>query len=286
MGKNTCTLKVTTPRLTHHGAETPKLEYIAPRPTEVKKTIDDLSRTITAAMMKEQDEASELEKAKRKMRDLEEEVKELKAKVNIKMSVKEMMGNGDEALQAKILQLSDEIETLKKGQEESINAADLNGYSRGRADSEAELEEKNNIIEKLEGENKAFAEFKTALAKVVSSSSIQTASANTTAELQKVITIVPLESVKRILPKLLTTTVKGKILTAAKDGYFSEWHSIADLSKHLIETYRWNCGSQQLNKNLGELVKSEIIGFRRDEQKQLLEYKLAVNVIFTEESKQ
>ena len=42
MGKQTGFVKVTHPRLTKHGAETPRLEYVAPRTTKTKKTIDQL----------------------------------------------------------------------------------------------------------------------------------------------------------------------------------------------------------------------------------------------------
>ena len=65
MGKQTGFVKVTQPRLTKHGAETPRLEYVAPRTKQAKKTIDQLTQTIMATLKKEEAEKSELEKAKR-----------------------------------------------------------------------------------------------------------------------------------------------------------------------------------------------------------------------------
>jgi hypothetical protein len=49
--KRTQFITVTTPRLTKHGAETPCLEYMAPRTTQVKNTIDQLSKTLMEASL-------------------------------------------------------------------------------------------------------------------------------------------------------------------------------------------------------------------------------------------
>jgi hypothetical protein len=67
---------ITQPRLTKHGAETPKLTYIAPHKEETKKAVDSLTKTITEALERERREKSELEKAKHSIKALEEEVAE------------------------------------------------------------------------------------------------------------------------------------------------------------------------------------------------------------------
>ena len=73
-GKRAQFITVTQPRLTKHGAETPRLEYVAPRTTKAKKTIDQLTKSILEALKKEEAEKSEVEKAKRKIRELEKKL--------------------------------------------------------------------------------------------------------------------------------------------------------------------------------------------------------------------
>ena len=84
-------IMVTEPRLTKHGADTPNLEYVAPRASAVKQTVDDLAKSIMDALAKEQAEGSELEKIKRKLRDMEKKLEESEKKANIKLNLQEMM---------------------------------------------------------------------------------------------------------------------------------------------------------------------------------------------------
>ncbi|RLI40228.1 hypothetical protein DRO69_13170, partial [Candidatus Bathyarchaeota archaeon] len=93
-GKQARFITVTEPRLTKHGAETPKLTYVAPRTMEAKSTIDQLAKTILEAMQKEEAEKSELEKAKRKIRELTKKLEVAEKKAEIKLSVKEMLEAG------------------------------------------------------------------------------------------------------------------------------------------------------------------------------------------------
>ena len=93
-GKKTGFVKVTEPRLTKHGAETPRLEYVAPRTTKAKKTIDQLTKTIMDALKTEAAEKSELEKSKRKIRDLKKKLEATEEQAKIKLSVKEMLESG------------------------------------------------------------------------------------------------------------------------------------------------------------------------------------------------
>jgi len=75
-GKEAKYIQVTEPRKTHHGAETPKLTYIAPRKQKTQKSIETLSQTLKFAVQEEQREQTELEKAKRKLKTLEDTLTE------------------------------------------------------------------------------------------------------------------------------------------------------------------------------------------------------------------
>jgi hypothetical protein len=116
MGKETGFVKVTHPRLTKHGAETPRLEYVAPRTKQAKKTIDQLAKTIMEAMERERKEKSELEKAKRKIQDLKKKLEAAEEKAKIKLSVKEMLesGGGAPELAEKLAEAEAKIREFEK----------------------------------------------------------------------------------------------------------------------------------------------------------------------------
>jgi len=90
-GNDSRYLTVTEKRLTKHGADTPSLEYVAPRASEVKATVDDLAKSIMTALEKEQAEGSELEKTKRKLRETEKKLETVQEQANIKLSVQQML---------------------------------------------------------------------------------------------------------------------------------------------------------------------------------------------------
>lgn len=69
LGSQSQFVTVTEKRLTKHGADTPSLEYVAPRASEVKQTVDELAKSIMAALEKERTEESDLEKTKRLLRE-------------------------------------------------------------------------------------------------------------------------------------------------------------------------------------------------------------------------
>ncbi|MEM2688202.1 MAG: DUF87 domain-containing protein [Thermoproteota archaeon] len=64
-------IRVTEPRLTRHGAETPKLECAAPRAEETSKAISALAAELSEAVRKAEKEESELERAMARIRELE-----------------------------------------------------------------------------------------------------------------------------------------------------------------------------------------------------------------------
>jgi hypothetical protein len=67
-------IDVTQPRMTKHAAVTPKLEYIAPREEHVAKTVSQLAEEIKRIMERERLEESELERSRRKIRELEKQL--------------------------------------------------------------------------------------------------------------------------------------------------------------------------------------------------------------------
>lgn len=85
-------IRVTEPRRTKHGAETPKIEWRVPRTEESNKVIQSLAAELTEALMKAKAEESELAKALTRIRELEEELEEARKEIErlrIALSVKE-----------------------------------------------------------------------------------------------------------------------------------------------------------------------------------------------------
>lgn len=143
-GKHTRFIKVTEQRLTKHGADTPALEYVAPRAAKTKKTISEFSQAITEALKKEESEKSELEKAKRKIRDLTKKLAAAVEQARIKLSVKELLQGGasDAELAEKLAGAKTEIEDLR----EQLK------------DAEQQVEDMNKEMLKLEASNKPLRE--------------------------------------------------------------------------------------------------------------------------------
>jgi len=123
-GKKTGFVKVTQPRLTKHGAETPRLEYVAPRTTKAKRTIDQLTKTITDALKREETEKSELEKSKRKIRDLKKKLEAAEEQAKIKLSVKEMLEAGvpEPELAEKLAEVEVQNKALRRQNEDMRKA--------------------------------------------------------------------------------------------------------------------------------------------------------------------
>jgi len=115
-GKHTRFIKVTEKRLTKHGADTPVLEYVAPRAAETKKTIAQFSKAIMDALKKEETDKSELEKANRKIRHLTKKLEVAEEQARIKLSVKELLQGGasDAELAEKLAEAKTEIEDLRE----------------------------------------------------------------------------------------------------------------------------------------------------------------------------
>lgn len=95
--------------------------------------------------------------------------------------------------------------------------------------------------------------------------------------LQKVVTVVDLEEVKKQAPKVPTDSVKGKILALARDGFFNNWQSVGDISTKLVDVYRFNTSEQAINGTLKDLVEEHILGMKHTDRNR---WKMAPDVLF------
>ncbi|MDH7478079.1 MAG: DUF87 domain-containing protein [Candidatus Bathyarchaeota archaeon] len=119
MGKESRFIKVTHPRFTHHGAETPRLEYIAPRTEKTKASLTQLTDAVRKALEAEEREKSETEKLKRQMSNLQKELADkdkkldqmeaaLKVATSLQLDVKQS-GSMEE-----VVMLSNEVKKLRE----------------------------------------------------------------------------------------------------------------------------------------------------------------------------
>jgi polyhydroxyalkanoate synthesis regulator phasin len=95
--------------------------------------------------------------------------------------------------------------------------------------------------------------------------------------LQRVVTVVDLEEIKKRAPKVPTDIVKGKVLQLARDGFFSNWQSVGDINAKLIDEYRFNTSDQAINGALKELVDEQILGRKSTDRNR---WKLSPDVVF------
>jgi len=120
--------KITATRVTPHGADTPKVEYVAPMTQEAQKTMDELTKTITDALEKEKVEESELDKAKEKIGDLEKKLRETEEEMkNLKIAL------------------------TVAGSQSGSKGVDIETYNKVTQELERLRQERANIIEKIHG---------------------------------------------------------------------------------------------------------------------------------------
>ena len=263
-------IMVTHPRLTKHGAETPKLEYIAPRTNETKRTVSDLAAAIKEALEKEAAEQSELEKAKREIRTLRKKLEVAEEKARIKLSVKDMLkGDGDTAELA---------EKLAKSEEEKNRL-------------EEQIKDQGLIISDLEGQVKLLKKFElfdqalTGLIEAKLPTSLPTAGppglepGSQKVQLQSTKSIVDVPPVMKSVT-INDVSVQGKILTVAKKGMLDKWRKLGEIVKAIIEE-GWTVSPQQVNNGLNDLVKQQLIAKKHTDRNY---FKLAKNVVFEEDS--
>jgi len=146
------TISVTEQRKTPHGAITPKLEYVAPVSSEIKKTVTDLSKVLLEAIEKQKAEESEVEKQKRKNKELEqklgekdEEIKELNIALKVAGSQKpqtvlQKVGREDSEIKAFVTSLRIELlETFDKEAEHFLGVTEKPKFQEGMSEDVAKM---------------------------------------------------------------------------------------------------------------------------------------------------
>jgi len=269
--KRTRFITVTEPRLTKHGAETPRLEYVAPRTTQVKKTIDQLSKTLMEAVQKEEAEKSEIEKAKRKIRDLEKKLGAAEEKARIKLSVKEMLQAGSEPAEL--------AEKLATAEEEKTR---LEQEIKDQRLVIADLEGRVKLLEKFELFDQALTgliEAKLPASNIPQGNVDQPGFEPGTSEvhLQSTKTVVDVPPVMKSVT-INDATVSGKILTVARKGLLDQWRRLGEVVKAITEE-GWTVSSQQVNNALNDMVKQQLIAKKHTDRNYFM---LAKNVVFKE----
>jgi len=271
MGKETHFIKVTEKRITKHGAETPRLEYVAPRPTEAKKTIDELSKSILAALEREEAEASELEKSKRKVRDLEEKLKATEQKANIKLSVKEMLSESEKPSRDVLGIPSKEDKESKEKLEKRVSFLEA---------MKKDLEQK---IRTQEEELKLYDELKSVLRRMfpngIPENPFLQKPGEATVGLQATTSIVDVPAAEKFVT-INTESMRGKILAVAKKGKLESWRKLDEIVK-AIEEEHWSASPQEVNNALNDLEKQDLIAKKHTDRNY---YCLAQGVKFKEAS--
>jgi hypothetical protein len=286
MGKETRFIKVTEKRVTKHGAETPRLEYVAPRPTEAKKTIDELSKSILAALEKEEAEQSELEKTKRKLHETEEKLKAAEKKADIKVSVKEMfsedkpvgvmtpsaLSKEDKESKEKLAKKIEFLELKEKNYKEQLERAekDLKAYDELRTWLRIAL----NIQNIYDNIHKVEEKIPTALPTALPTG-------NREVGLQHTTTIIGVQPVEKNVT-VNTEIIRGKILALGQSGFLNAWHGLGDIYNALIEKFSWTVAKSSLQVELSRMVDEFLLGAKEDKGRGQRVYRLAEDVKFKE----
>ena len=281
MGKKSRFVKVDALRITKHGAETPRLEYVAPRPTEAKKTIDELSKSILAALEKEEAEQSELEKTKRKLHETEEKLKATEEKANIKLSVKEMLSEDkpvgtmmptlskeDKESKEKLEKRIEFLELKEKNYKEQLDRAekDLKAYDELRTWLRIAL----NIQNIYDNIHKVEEKIPTTLPTALPTGSREVGLQHTTS-------IVDVPAAEKHVT-INTESMCGKILAVAKKGKLESWRKLDEIVK-AIEEEHWSASPQEVNNALNDLEKQDLIAKKHTDRNY---YCLAEGVKFKE----
>jgi hypothetical protein len=75
-------------------------------------------------------------------------------------------------------------------------------------------------------------------------------------------------------------TIRGKVLTLAKNGFLDKWRGLGDIHKALIEQFGWTIAKSSLQVELNRMVNDFLLGEKRDPSRKQRVYKLAANVKF------
>ena len=247
-GKGAEFITVTQPRLTKHGAETPRLEYVAPRTTKAKKTIDQLTTSILEALKKEEAEKSELEKAKRKIRDLTKKLEVAEEKARIKLSVKEMLKAGPEPaeLAEKLAKAETQIAQLKE------ERAKLDNYIEETAKHFVEVKKKADAFENLQTALAPFLPTQPA-----GSPGFEPGSPSEVVVSQEI----PQVTVKQKMPMVETdeSNYRGQLIICIAEGFFDEPQKLWPVRKELQRRYGVIPRADRTSQELVELCRMHLL---------------------------
>jgi hypothetical protein len=245
-------------RLCPHGADTPLIE---PKPftADLSRALGGLRDEIAKAIAAKKDEESVIKRQEKEIGHLKDQVKQLEQKANIKMSVKEMMEGNSGALRT--VADSEEMDNLRSANE--VLQLQLQALDKDKA--------------RLEKEVGAFGKLKEALSEILPKNVGVTTLNSETIGLQRVVTVVDLEEIKKHAPKVPTDTVKGKTLALARDGFFNNWKSVGGIQAKLIDEYAFNATEQAINGALKDLVDEHILGMKHTDRNR---WKLSPDVVF------
>ena len=272
-------ITVTEKRLTKHGAETPRLEYVAPRTTKAKKTIDQLTKSILDALKKEEAEKSEVEKAKRKIMDLERKLATAEEKARIKMSVKEMLKAGPESaeLAEKLAKAETEIKQFKD------KIAGLENHNKLL---EVKAEDLTKRLKAAETDLKLYDELKSVFRRMfprgvsmVPFAPLGSVSSEAVVGLESAKTIYDMPDTFKLV-NISDETIRGKVLRLAKTGFLDKWCRLGEIYEALIEQFGWTLPKSSLQVELNRMVNDFLLGSKKDSHKQQKVYKLAANIAF------
>jgi len=258
-----------------HGADTP---LVAPVPfaAGVNQTLGSLKESIEKALAAKKRERSEIERLRADVVAKDEEIKELRKKADIKIAVSEMLKGPAQASESPDLKAK--VEELSKVYEDRITA--LEEEKKAKTERILALEaEKAGLQEKF----RAYESFDKALTAIIENKwptqmpTNQPTDAATAVGLQRVVTVVDLEEIKKHAPKVPIDTVKGKVLQLGKAGFFDAWRSVGEIGSALVDRYSFNASEQAINGALKDLVNEQILGMKHTDRNR---WKLSPDVVF------
>lgn len=257
-------------RLCPHGADTPLIEA-KPFTADLSQALGNLREEITKAVEAKKGEESIIKRQEKEIGQLREQVKQLLEKVNIKLSVKEMLSE-DKAVGVMTPTSSKEDKESKEKLENRVRL--LEGIK------ESLEKHVNDQAEEL----KLYDEFQSVLRRIFPKGIqpnpfLGEGSNPGTVGLQKVTTIVDVPSAEKFVT-INDENMRGKILAVAKKGKLKMWRRLDDIVK-AVEEERWSATPQEVNNALNELEKQDLIAKKHTDRNY---YCLAQGVKFKEVS--
>lgn len=174
-GRQTHRVKVTEKRKTPHGADTPTLEYVQPVSEDIKRVVSDLGEQLKKMLEKRAAEESEIEKLKRKNRQLEKHVEDLENKLRTGMNIRDLLkaqppnGITEKELKKRVNQVTKQFETQIIKLEKRLQEKDgeLENLQQSTQNLKKELDKRYVEIDSLKKERGDFVELRRVFRKIL-----------------------------------------------------------------------------------------------------------------------